>query len=660
MNLEKEVILERFRRTEERMESWRALAAEYEAMWRGDAGYTKTLKQMVQEGKEQVVIPTPFNVVNLSQRLLSSRPSISVIPNNLMDKQSVEYAEQCEKWLQALWTRINMDRKRNVLADAIWYILVLGRVAFEVKWVKDSLPKLKQKTMLPISIRALDPRNVGSYDGPTYTEWAYHTYDASILEVLHRWPELRNPVKGSQFDMKLAEVDKKTADGEDIEVTVIDYWYISEDDGSVWNTVMVEDEFAKKPVKTDYPDLPIVVGRGDYGVNIGDQWDGLSILHPLRGLWQYQCRLVSQMATGLLWHFWPAITISNENGTVPDDIEVGPGITNNVPWGTRVEVHSIEPNVPLANAVYEQIDALVQQSTYPEVMYGQAPGSLQAGYGVSLLSDAAKGRIKNFADALELCIGHVCGNVLAIIEEMAGPEGVDINMVDDRDDVKFKLSLTPEMINGTYECQVKITPNLPVDDNARVAMGIRLADSKKISDQTLREKFLKGLVDVPTDEAKRITLEEAMQSDELSQFRKRKAIEQYFGIDEGTRIMYNTPLMPPPPPGWKWNQEFPDGPVRLEPVNPPAPPPGPPAPQGLGPEGPPVPPGGPGAPIQPPGIQGPTGGNLQAPAMMGQITPDMLNMPMQGDPAMFQEAVGNPLPPNEQLNLAAGLPQEGP
>jgi hypothetical protein len=47
------------------------------------------------------------------------------------------------------------------------------------------------------------------------------------------------------------------------------------------------------------------------------------------------------------------------------------------------------------------------------------------------------------------------------------------------------------------------------------------------------------------------------------------------------------------------------------------------------------------------------------PAMQGQLEPENLGLPPAGDPALFAQLMGNPLPDSEQLNLLAGLPQEG-
>src|SRR5690606_39117378 len=95
MRLEKEVILERFTRTEAGLQRYRDLADEYEAMWRLDPGYKTSREQALLEGREQIVVPTTYNVVNLAQRLLSNEPRINVIPDDPTEQGSVESAELC-------------------------------------------------------------------------------------------------------------------------------------------------------------------------------------------------------------------------------------------------------------------------------------------------------------------------------------------------------------------------------------------------------------------------------------------------------------------------------------------------------------------------------------------------------------------------------------
>lgn len=634
-------------------------------MWALDPGFVEPLQQAILKGQEQVITPTPFNVVNLSQRILSTTPRVDVIPQDIANKESTEYAEACEKWLTAMWKRVNFDQRRNVLADAIWDILVCGKFVLEVKWIKHLLSPMEKKTVFPILIRTLDPMNVGIKMGPYAPEFAYNKYEASLLEVIRRWPTVKDAPDKSKLANIIRNVERNGYRAEDEKVCVIDYWDKDPDTGEIYNAVIVEDQFALEYYKTKYPYIPIVAGRGDYGNNMGDEFDGLSILHTLNGLWQYDCRLKSQMATGLLWYFWPHMLLSNENNTPLDDLIIGPGRQDEVPPGTKVDQVTMNPNVPLAEVVSAFVEGAIQQSTYPEVMYGQAPGDLQAGYGVSLLSDAAKGRIKNYQESLEMVLSHVNSLVLCLVEKFGGKQGVDIYGVDDVDKSKYTLNLNKSMIQGNYTNEVHINPAITQDDANRVVIGKQLADSKYISAETLRDQYLG--IKAPTDETRRLAFEEAMQSDELRTFRLQQSLIQYFGAQEALSVMYNTPLMQEPPEGYTWNKDL-NGNVTLKKNPPPTPGPSQNGPTSGFPEQLSQPPmnGGqeqfaPGGtpPLQPQAtLSGPSGGGFP-PISQGQFEGETFGQDQAMPPGQLDMLLNTPGSPQQQMNLAAGMNPEG-
>lgn len=661
-----EFVLDRVTRHDQARSAAKDMAEHWVSMWKLDPGFTKPIQEAIAKGLEQVILPTPFNVVNLSQRLLSTTPRIDVIPTDIANKDSERNAELSEKWLTAMWKAVNKQARRNLLADNIWTSLVYGKHVFDVRWIYDQLPSALRKTNLPFAIRTLRPTDVGIEQGPYTTEFAYHRYETTLLEVLRRWPELKNAPTGSALRSKIDNYEVNQRKTEDQLVLVTDYWATEPEDGDIWNGVMVEDEWAKRYERTSYPMIPIIVGRGDYAVGVGDEFDGLSILHSIDGLWQYQCRLASQMATGLMWYFWPHFLIENENNTPMDDIELVPGGQDQVPSGTKVQQVSMNPNVPLAQEVYQQLEGYVQQSTYPDVMYGKAPGELTAGYGVSLLSDAAKGRVKNFQEGLEMSLTHVNELVLALVEKKGGKKGVSIYGVDEREGQKYSLTISKETIQGVYCNEVHIAPALPHDDLQMVVQGKQLADSKYISSQTLRDKYL--AIQSPTDETRRIALEEAMQSDELRAYRLRKAMEDYYGAEDALTIIFSAGdqaqgLMPPAPEGYEWTMGE-NGKVTLKRS----------APQGSPGGSTPAPDAGSGTPMPgagplPPGPPPPATGGAQPPAtlvppmgggippvLQGQVEGENLGLPQAGDPLLFQQAMGNPLQPQEEMNLSAGMP----
>ena len=650
MELSKALILDRIDRKEEEMERYRSVARQWDKMWKLDPGFGRSMEEAVRQGQEQVVLPTPFNVVNLGQRLLSSKPLINVPPTEMLDKEALENAQVKEQWLTAAWPRINQQQKKNVIARLVLDSLVRGRHVLEVKWIKEKLPKRLRSREFPILCRRLEPMNVGYEGGPYYTKWAYHRYETSYANALQEYPTLQNGITAPRLETRLANAKKNDTDLSAVMVNVTDMWYRDTDSGDIGNVLLVEDEYVavSKGVKpgphlTDYPDIPIIVGTGDFGPGEGDEFDGLSLLYPLMGTWEYQCRLVSQMATTVLWDAWPMRLIQNEFGEDVGDIEIGPGVQKQVPWGTRVEIIRTEANTNIMQQVFQQVDSGVQQATFPGVLYGEAPGDLQAGYGVSLLADAAKGRIKNFLESLEMTIAEANSMMLSLIEEFGGTSGVTVWGMSEKEKAPYKLTLSKKEIKGTYENEVVLTPQIPQDQIQKQTIGIRLTESGTISQQTNRDSFVG--VPLPQDEEQRIMLEEALHSDELRPWRIKTAIQNYFkdkdkeGNVEWQKVLINTPLMPQPPEGYHW---MPDGSMMKNDLmagqnGMPGMEQGPMGPQGM--QGPPG--------SMPPPQMGPPGG---PPPGMGQPppSPEMGGAPSGMPPGgMGPEMMQGPLPPQE-------------
>ena len=88
MNEELEFILDRVTRHDNGRAEYKKMAMSWVDMWKLNPGFIKPLSEAIEKGHEQVILPTPFNVVNLSQRLLSTVPRVDVIPTDIADKDS--------------------------------------------------------------------------------------------------------------------------------------------------------------------------------------------------------------------------------------------------------------------------------------------------------------------------------------------------------------------------------------------------------------------------------------------------------------------------------------------------------------------------------------------------------------------------------------------
>ena len=632
MKLDIDDIRDRVARTEDEQSTWRKMAKKWEQMWKLDAGFKKNVRDSVlEDGREQVTTPDPYNVVNLAMRLIPSQPKIDVPPRDEL-AESLEVADQVERWLTAMYGRVNQQQGRNIVDDLKWLLFVRGKAYVEAKWVKDSLPKMTRKKAFPILIRTLDPLNVGMHRGPLYVEWAYHKYEAEKVDVRQRYPGLK------KWD---EPKPKKPTTDEDNLVDVIDFWYVDKADGSVWNAILVDDEFAKEPEKSDYPIIPIIEACGDTAPTTDKSYNALSILHPISGTWEYKCRLESNLGTAVLWYTWPFFLIESPMGHQQDDIVVRPGATEHGVEGTKVQEVRPQANTQLLETMLQKVDTGIQQATFPQVMYGDA-GNMQAGYGVNILSQAATGRIQSVRDSLERALMWLNELVLALVDEFDEGDGVETWGRDEGSEKLYKACLYKEQIDGYYENDVQLKPSVPQDDMQKQTLGIRLADGKYISKRTLRDKYLS--ITVPSDEEKRIFAEMAQEEPEVMKVMAvTRLIEAYPETWEA--MVKDTPLeqmayriasevlgiqVSPP------IQELPPMPAPL-------PPPGimPPSPQGM----------------QPPAeLVGPQGGGIP-PEMQGQMGgAEAMGLDPQMNPALFAQMMGQPLPPGEELDALAGGP----
>lgn len=687
MKLTTEEIEARVKDTEAQRAGYTAAAATWEKMWTLQLFDKKPQDTLTREGREQVTLPTPYNVVHLARRLIASEPRIEV-PSEDNESDDDDSADRRQRWLGAFWQRTNREQRRDLIADIAWQVLVRGRCVLEVKWVYEELPKRLKGNRLPVLVRTLDPLNVGIKTGPLYTEYAFHKYRQERGLAAQRYPNIKKSSIWRDNETRYNRYSGKAS-----EVEVIDFWYC-DGDGAVWNAVVVDGIFAKQPKKTDYPDVPIVEGYGDSSPIEDEEFKSLSILAPIKDLWPYQCRLASQVGTGLLYYFWPAILVSNEMGQQVPDLDIRPGVTTPVPMGTKVEMVRGDVNVPLAQTMLQAVEGQIQQSTFPGVMYGEAPGQMSAGYGVSILADQARGRIAQFRNNLESTLEHVNELILGLVETQAGDDGVRVWGRSESSGSLYHEVLQPKDIQGQWHNLVNLSPQITTDDAQKQTLGLRMVQGGIISKRTFRDKIM--TMAFPSDEQERIELEKALESPQMQPKVMLRAVQSYFP-DTWQEVIKATPFeqvamqddapegMPPgmpsggpggPPPGM-----MPPGMQGPPQGGPPMPPPGMMPPNGGPPpgmQGPPpgmLPPGMPpelaslppaviqqllaqgGPPVQPAGLAGPG----VPPQMQGQLTPEMLGMGAgqnpEAVPGMYQQMIGQPMGPNEELDALAMLAQ---
>jgi hypothetical protein len=679
--LELEDVLERVDRTEHERQPYYTRCKQWEAMYKLDAGFEikDPREAVIKHGKEQVTTPDPQNIVGMVKRLISTHPAINVPPESQTD-DDLETAKRKERWLSGAWETMNREQGRILLSDATVFATLRGRCIFNPMWVREELPDHLKKTSFPIRTRVLDPMNVAIKRGPLYSHWAYHKYDGERLELRQRYPNLK--IWDKLEAQRKGKGRRVSAEAE--ELCVVDYWWTDTEDGSIWNCVIVDEEFAKEPWETDYPRLPFIEGHGDATPLADEAYASMSMLEPIRELWPFKCRMLSNIATGILYYTWPFTTIENEYGTPTGDWEVRPGATQHVPFGTKVNIHTPQFNLGALQTIIDRVEASMQEATFPRVLYGDS-GAMQAGYGVNILSDAAKGRVKDILEYLEMAVMHVNEQMLALVDTFAPRKGVELYAYDNRGKKPYLETLSKKDVKGNYRNIVSLKAKVPSDQMQELGLVRTLMDGKYMSVESGHNRMEEW---VAPDEMSRIRLEQAMLHPAIQEqmvvyhlaqndpenwqaIIKGSPLEQTarnMGVWKDEELAINVNGMPPlgaMPPGGL--------PPGMPPMGPPPgmmPPPGGappnlPPPSGLlpmPPQGPPPPMSGPGLPPEmmgPPGMQPgaipmPMGGGIP-PEMQGQMTPEMMGLPPNFPPELWAQMMGQQMGPTEELQAITGM-----
>lgn len=653
---------------------WRRATTEWQQMWelyRYDLD-RKDAKDL--HGMEQVITSDPFNIVQLVSRFVASEVRIEV-PYASATEKNDNRSMKMEEWLTSFWTRSGRQQRRNIPEDMTWWSAVRGRGAMQVAWISKALKDFGlEKRRLPILPRTLDPLNVGVCRGPYWTEYAYHRYTEKAAYVRQMYPNYKFP-----------EV-KYTWQHHAKEYEVIDFYYM--DKGSVWNCVVIEGQFAKKPVKTDYIEIPLFEWYAD-GAPLDDELaKSLSILHPVRDLWKYKCDLATAIGTGLLYYFDPIVKAIG----FQHEVTIGPGEVINLPApGMDLEFVRGEPNVPMAEKMLQLVQTSIDQSTFPAVLYGEQPGGVQAGFAINSLAQQARNRVKTIRSNLEAAFEYANELILSQVEHMAGEDGIEVWGSSEMSDRSRPHILTKRDIKGVYNTEVSLIPEIPTDETGRINIWLQMVRDGIVSKQTMRDRALN--VPLPRDEENRIAVEQAMMSQDLQPKTHIRALQSYLdkttfekfiavtnlqGIydqeqqweeqkrqeeeqekaakEEAKRQAEMQAMMqqmgPSPLPGGMGGPMTPglgDPSMGQPPMDPMMMPPGmPPGGMPLGPESAPPMPISMGDPsMQLPGAPG------MSPESMGQLTPEMLGIPPSAPPGTFNEMTGQPLSEQELLDAIA-------
>lgn len=513
-------ILHKVSLTEGERQGWKTRAEYWRQMWRLEA-FKETRQEALKDKREQIVLSLPYDVIRTATNLVPSRPIIECLEAH--DEMTEGNKEARQQFLTGLWERNNRRRKANLFKDMGWFGATSGRYAVEIKWIYEALPAKLRGRVCPIYIETIDPLQVGIKEGPFWTEYGYRKYLCDRADVLQRYPQAKFTDRLAPFS-NMTHTYQTNRDATMSEV--IDFWYTDPRTGTVCNAIIVDQQFVKRTAPTDYIGVPIFEGGMDRAPVKDERWKYNSILRGIDTTWQYQSALASQIATGLMYHFWPAWITQNEWGKDVGDIKMGPGQVKSVPWGTKIDQLMGNVNVPLADAMLNLLEHQARRTTFPDPVYGMREGSGQAGYDAQNMLTAGSANVESLLESISLCGSAINEIAFGFVEAFASQNGVSVWGYNQQAEQYGHVTLRPEQINGYYENNVKVEANLPHDDLKKLTLWLRLVETGIMSQQTFREKGMGQRL--PINEFKRVIFEQALKDPQLAPFIQETVLGQYF------------------------------------------------------------------------------------------------------------------------------------
>lgn len=526
MKLDAQEIEQLVAETERKRADWARAADVWERDWRLWTYEDSRLDRREMDGVETVVSPDAFNIIQLLLRFVAGEQRVEV-PSLSTKEDDEDRSEIMEEWLVAFDQESNRQQGRNHINDMTVQSGVLARGVTQILWVGDLLKKQNIKNRLPIQRIIRDPRNCGIGRGAFGVNYAYHKYKTTATYIREMYPNFKLPEEPR--DVVVHGMLKE-------QHTIIDYWY--KHMGSVWHAVVIDHNFAKPPVQTDYPEIPFVEHYAD-GAPFDDELGrSLSILHPVHELLKMKSDVMSKVATGLMYHYDPLMIATNFG---PDDhVKAGPGEIIYLRDDQKLDMFRPEPNVPMAQALLAMIQTGIDQATFPGVTYGDSPGGVNAGFAIQSLSQQARSRVNVIRQNIETAMEAINQQILGLIEAFVPDEGVEVYGRSARGDRGKPLRLTAKIIKGNYANQVMLMPEQPMDDTQRILAWSNLAQQGIVSKALMRNRVLN--IQMPRDEDTRIALESALQMPEMQQKHMLRALQKSYNQDDWELMIQGTPL----------------------------------------------------------------------------------------------------------------------
>ena len=424
-------------------------SAEVEKLWKADFDVPRDTSDSMTSSKPRITRPARARAILekfLTLLQIRANQQIQVVPKSTGEGEQ-RACEKLEQWLTGYQRALNMEMKKNVYRDFVYFFLLRGRGCIETRFDVKAIGG----EYMPIRTMAHDPNQIYSVWGESGIGWYTKEYTRFAWDIRE---ELEN--KGKTRNIKLPDDPNKR-------VLVVEYW------DSNWNALVVDNQLVWVN-EHEYGFVPLCEAHC-MGTPIADmRWAYQSVLGPIMDSLKQQYIMASKMATGVDLYYYPKVLVQSPTGQAVMLDTGTPGVETQIPPDAKVTVLNPTTNAAVMQQLMSFLRADEQIGGIPEVAFAAEPANLQSGFAVSQVLSQVMDKIYDKKIAIEQALGWDFGHKLQLIEKFGDMDGLKLSVPVTVSEVgggggkkTTLIAITPDDVDGRIHVEVIIQPEMPQD-----------------------------------------------------------------------------------------------------------------------------------------------------------------------------------------------------
>lgn len=501
------------------------------------AGLSHSQKRLVNQYAYQSNAPT--NVVDLTTGILAHnalrfKAYTGLRPTKESDVDAGDIERLCSGIIHVNMLEQEVDLHHDIIHNAA----IDGGVALRCVWVNiddvepevtqtpgvfdRALAKLSGKSLdnqtispawirgCPIKLHVIPLANMLYLPGGPKGRWSLVAYRSkrTIADIRTEFPDYR----AGQV-MGFAETQRVLSDFYDVW-----FWNGSE----VYNAIFADQEMLRCDPMAGYADLPYTIAFFRPNESDDTSMLGLSALYTIEDdVRTYEDRVSHTLRWLDIWANLPLAVKTRDGRAV--DVDAIYGKTVNL--GLEESVGFVAPGSEPPD--HDKILGILKQSisdgSFPPVVSGSGPGSMNSGYGLSQLAEGGRIRLEQPKRQFELLWTITLLKAMSLFRQFAPDKGMQV--FGKYRGKEFAMNTLVGSDTSGFVVDVSLDPHFPQDEARLIALGNQALAIKGLSRKTVQERFFG--VDDPEEESRRMLIEMLQGDPRMAEMLMREAAKEY-------------------------------------------------------------------------------------------------------------------------------------